>query len=873
MIRFIKKLIIIIIATIILVTVSALIYLEYNKDSISSKIIEKINEQLAARVEVEKIDLTLLHHFPQFTANLKNVIIFDPPSFSAGEKSFEGGDTLLCVEMLHLDFDISGLLNKNIILSRLVCKKGRVYIKISKRQTNYRIFKEEEIAETEKALHLDLKNFEFHDIRLYYYNVPSGFMIKTNTRKTKLSKKRSVFELNSEFYIDQLWSKNKLLTKKQMVKAKVPFSIEEDVYKISRARVEFADLDMRLTGELSKHKAGNINLNINAVNKSDNAFIKFAGKEFENNFKLSIAPSGLKLEANIKGKIAQEKPLQISLNYKLEEGKLLLKNKDVLFEDLSLSGNYNNGKLESNIPSSFTVNDYSFTFKKNTINGNFYLRNLRNPHFEGSLAGDLDLYEVQKMLPSREDYSINGLAHVNISLSGKLDKLKNIQLNNIEDFKPEGHIELLGINAVSGDNHFTYNDLKGSIMLGKHFWMDNINGNVNGSQFILSGEVRNVFSHFAYKEQNIVLKGNLHSPNLKLDQLLSENSQADTTLIKRKKILFPKHLIAKIEFSSDNISLGKFDAKNMKGTLIYEPGKLYLNSLFLETMDGAAEGNSQIFDNGNKSLLIQTQTKLKDINIKKLFYSMNNFSQDFITEENLNGDISGDFSFYSLWSDELKINKESIVTEGEFNIKNGELNHFAPIQSLSKFIAVEELENIKFSELSNTIYIINEKIIIPKMNIYSSAFNITAAGTHYFNNNFNYKLKVLLVEILAAKARRNKKENSTFGIIEDDGLGKTSLYLNVEGTGDGIEISYDRKEMMNTVKQKIQKEKENLRSIFNEKSGSSDKTQPDSSEEKKEKHFRLEWEEEDSPDSTKTGSKKLNLSWEEETDTTGIKND
>jgi len=40
-----------------------------------------------------------------------------------------------------------------------------------------------------------------------------------------------------------------------------------------------------------------------------------------------------------------------------------------------------------------------------------------------------------------------------------------------------------------------------------------------------------------------------------------------------------------------------------------------------------------------------------------------------------------------------------------------------------------------------------------------SAFNITASGTHYFSNHYNYKVKVFLSEILWEKQKRPKREN------------------------------------------------------------------------------------------------------------------
>jgi hypothetical protein len=105
------------------------------------------------------------------------------------------------------------------------------------------------------------------------------------------------------------------------------------------------------------------------------------------------------------------------------------------------------------------------------------------------------------------------------------------------------------------------------------------------------------------------------------------------------------------------------------------------------------------------------------------------------------------------------------------------------------------------------------------MNINSSAFNITASGTHGFDNYFEYKVKVNFSEILAGKARKAKKENDEFGVVENDGSGGTSLYLAITGTPDNYKIRYDKKEAGNKIRNDLLNEKKVLKAILKEEFG------------------------------------------------------
>jgi len=874
MIKFIKRFLVGFLVFLALVTGAGVIILETNKDLITRSLIEELNDQLLTRVEVGKIKLTIFHRFLHITANFKTVVVFNPDSFSAKNMNLvEGGDTLLFANNIYLDIDLSDLLNKEINISRLELDEGNIFIRVDKnKKTNYKVLKPGE-REAGKGFHINLKNLELHNLNFLVNNKFSGTFIKGTTGKTKLNRKNPEIELQSNFLIYNFSHKNKVFAENKKAQTKITFAIEEKKYIVSSGSLKFMGLDFDFTGSYTNSEKPNLDLEFDVINQKEGNLFDIPGGDLPDKYELKTSPSGLKIAGSINGEIFQGKAPHINLNFSLQNGIFYHKNSKLSLSKLSLKGNFNNGIKNDLSTTKIFVESFTAHYNRNDIQGSYLLSNLKKPQFELSLVGDLDLFEIQKLIPSLTQYHFQGLAHTNITISGDLNDFKKITLNDLEKFKPAGHIELNNVTIEAQLNSLLFSEISGSIMLGKHFWLDDIKGNLNGSPIVLSGEVRNVLSFLNNKKQAVVIHGNLYSPDLKLSKIIHQKKFKENEDPSSKSLHFPEHVIAKIELSADHLSLGKFNSENFRGTLFYEPSKLYFNSLSFQSMQGMVEGDCQIFNPSGTSLIIQAQSNLNSIDIHSLFASMNNFGQSFITGDNLKGELSGEILFYSIWSDNLKIIKESILVESDFIIKNGELNRFQPIQSLSRFIAVEELENIRFSELKNTIYVSDEKVIIPKMNIHSSAFNITAAGTHNFNNNFNYRVKVLLSEILAAKAKKVKKENEEFGIIEDDGLGKTSLYFKISGTPDNISVSYDRKEMMNSVKDNIQAEKEIIKTIFKEEFGRSKADTSAPSVKGENKRFQIIWDEEEQTvrDTTKRKTKKLNISWEEETDSTAIK--
>jgi len=236
-------------------------------------------------------------------------------------------------------------------------------------------------------------------------------------------------------------------------------------------------------------------------------------------------------------------------------------------------------------------------------------------------------------------------------------------------------------------------------------------------------------------------------------------------------------------------------------------------------MNGVISGKAVITGEEQNNMLLRTTGELRKIDIYKLFYVFNDFGQDFLVAKNLKGFVSGTINFSAQISPKLELLTKNLTTESDFIIENGELINFEPINELSSFVELSELQHIKFSTLKNSVMIKDEKVFIPQMDINSSAFNITISGTHGFDNYFDYKVRLNLNEVLSRKAKLAKKENEEFGVVEDDGSGETNIYLSVIGTPDDFNVRYDRKEAMNKIKSNLQEEKKLLKTILKEELG------------------------------------------------------
>jgi hypothetical protein len=194
---------------------------------------------------------------------------------------------------------------------------------------------------------------------------------------------------------------------------------------------------------------------------------------------------------------------------------------------------------------------------------------------------------------------------------------------------------------------------------------------------------------------------------------------------------------------------------------------------------------------------------------------------------------------------------DKLYTDADLTIENGELLNMEALKCLSRFTKLKDLDDVRFATLKNQIEIKNQAISFPKMEINSSAINITAAGKHTFSNAIDYKVKLALAQLLFDKAKNAKRENEEFGEVADDGLGRVNLWLSMTGTVDKPVIKYDSKSAFQNVKNDIKVEKQNLKQILKDEFGKKDsstttKTPP------KETKFTVNWGEEKKKPEKKT---------------------
>jgi hypothetical protein len=814
------------------------------EEDVKVYILNELNKNLVSEIEVKKYSLSFLSKFPYASLEFIDVRAKDAPPFTTK-------DTLFQIQSIYLRFNIFDLLQKKYIVKKIDIENGSIHLKIDKNgKDNWHFWKQNSTSDT-TDFKIKLDDINLSNITLRINNEIKKQEISLQVNKANIAGNFSetLFDMHTNAIVFLNYWKEKELTifenRNIKLNATTKINLDNNQYVFQKASLEIEALTFLFSGSIT-NADDNINLNISIAgneHKIYNLISLLPKKEQEKLSAYNIA-GNIDFSGSIKGYVSKTENPEIQFSYKINNGKITEPSSNISIDAIKLNGSFNYSFDKGTRFSYISVPELTAVFAGNTINARFELRDLWNPFLDIEFYGKIPLTELKNILKADTLEHLSGNLELNIKLSGLTKSIANINAEEYKKMKSSGNIVISDMAFQIENNRRKFSDINGKLIFNNNdVKVDELSGNISGSDFILSGFFRNLLGFIFTKNEVLELSATLYSENILLDELLqsNENNQEPYHLEISDRIK------ARLNTAVKNISFRKFKAKNFTSQILLHQKVLQINSITTNTMQGIINGDLELNATDVNNILISSEATLHKINIQDMFFQFENFTQNSLRSEHINGLLDADVQFASVFNSSLEINTDKIFATSNIQITNGTLSNYEPIMALSRFISVDELKSIKFSTLKTTLEIKDKKIFLPLTDISSSALNLTVSGSHSFNNDIDYRFKILFSDLLWRKAKNAKKENSEFGYEEDDETGKSVLFLKMTGTVEKPIIAYDAKGLKQKWKEDTKAEKQTLKQILNKEFGwYKNDTTVNNSPTPSKKPFQIEWNEEES---------------------------
>jgi hypothetical protein len=786
------------------------------EEDVKTYFLEKINTQLNIRVEIGKMDFSLISHFPQASISLEQVVAHH-------SKPFKGKGNFIEAEQIDFSFGVFELFSGNYSIKRIDIQNGAIHIlRDAQGLVNYDLLKSGN-TETNERVDFKLNSVFVKHLSMTIEDIPSDFhasyLIKKGKFKGDLSNDIFTLKVASDLDIKQLKSDKITWVNERDAHIEMGIEINKNthVYKFIDGGIQLADLQFNVSGKIQNNDDLGLDLQFGGVDLNIRSFLSLLPKEYSKEISKYKSDGIFYCDATLKGNWSKNEHPYFNAEFKIKDATIRQIEQDIELKNVKLTGRIHNGNKHSLESSVLDLNTFYAELKDGKASGEIHLRNFNNPYIKAHTSASFNLLDLEKFFSLKPVHFVSGNASLNITMEGELKNNTLISHASSDIIKAEGLLKLndvafniegdsLAYTGFSGNFDFNNNDVR----------VDNFKGKAGKTDFLMKGTLGNVFGYLFSKDQAINITSTVQSNLVYLDELFARHA---TNTNNDYRFRISPRLKLKLNARVNQLQFRKFIARNIIGDFRVENRELIAEKLDLKTMGGNIRLAGSVDGKQEELLLLNCTANLKKVDIAQVFNECEDFGQDILKKENIQGKLDADVQLNALVSSGLVIDLDKLYATANIVVNEGALLNFTPLNNLSRFISLDELRNVRFSSLKNQIEIRNRNVIIPRMDIVSNALNIGVSGTHNFDNVVDYHFELFLSDLLAKKARKSKKENEEFGVIEEDGFGKTRLFISMKGPVNKPSISYDSKGMQQKFREDLKNEKKSMKQIFKEEFG------------------------------------------------------
>ena len=800
-------------------------------EKIEQLMLEKIREKSTTEIKVKEVSFSFFDNFPYASVKLTDVLIMG--------KESNIKDTLLYAKESHLQFNIFNLLSEKQEISKVVLLKSKLNIKYDiDGNPNFKIFKEAK----DKEKKVKINQIYFFESKISYIHQKKNTEIKGITHKVLLEFQKEIqsdFLVKGDLYMQKLVVDETDYIYKKECKIDASLSFSDSVCYIKKSTLFIEDIQLALAGEV---KRKNVNLDISATNQALKSILTHMPEKFKSICSKFTTDGNLSCIGKVKGEISKTNNPHFNMDFSITNGLFNLKENPFELSEISMQANIDNGNTNNFETSIIKVNNCIAKTKNGSFSGSFQVRNLNNYYLSTDINSNLDLAEVNQLFENTLFFNMKGELVGNTKYNGLLSFSKKMKQN----FLDATHQSTISLKKVEFQYKksalvFGFKNLQGEIK-GDKILVEKSDITISDSDFKFDGSITNFIPYLLRESNTIEMKGNMQSVYVKFDELMTIKEINGGEGISVSTL--PNWIEADLNTEIEQLSYQYFVAENIDAGIDYRNFTLKAKEVKMNTLNGQITGEVKFFERPNNYLKLFTSAHLEKINIRDLFAGFQNFGQEFIQDKHIKGVGTADIQLQSSWNPGFEFDPNKLQLNSHLIIEKGELVDFSPLLKLSSYVSVEELKNVKFSTLENTIKIRNNNINIPAMEIQSSALSVFISGSHNFDNEIDYQIRLLLSELISKKARnKNKNLDNELGVLGDDGLGKTTLYLRMDGTADNPNIYFDKIKIKEKIKTELKKETEQIKTIIKE-DVLNQKRDSSKIEEEKEMDVLIEWEDE-----------------------------
>ena len=763
------------------------------------------NKMLNARLDFEKLDLSLLRNFPHASVGLKGLTL-------VGVDRFEG-DTIVAADRISVVVNLKSLFGDDgYEVTKILLERPLVSAhKLEDGAVNWDVMKPSEESDAEEesdepsSFRLQIKDFNISDGELIYADDSTKIYFAAKPLDLRLKGDMTASETDLDLLLkmggtDVAMGGTKFLNKAELeLKSVIAADFDNSRYTLSDNTLRLNSIEMSLDGWVqTADDSMSMDLTVNSSKVKFKDILSMIPAFYTKDFKNLSASGDLTLAAWIKGEMKGDKLPAFNLKLDVANGRFKYEALPKSVDDINIAAVVSNhgGTADA---TRVDISKLTLTMAGNSLTGSFSAATpLSDLQFKAAAKGKVDLGAVKDVYPLDDGIELKGIVTADLNVAGRMS---DVEKERYEAIDASGTFTVEGMTAnLENLPEVNISRMTASVSP-KALALKELNVTIASSDLSADGSLTNYFGYFL-RDDTLNGSLNVRSKLLDANELLAlmpadeENAAAETEseedAVPMTAIEVPKNLNLSLAVDMNKILYQKMTLENFTGRMNVDGGKVTIDKLAVKAFDGQVTGSGTYSTAADAaSPKLNLNLGIEKAKFEETFKQLDVIQKLVPIFAKTGGDYSMNFVMSTSLTSTMDVDYHSFNGSGTIRSEDINIRNIEAFDLLAKAVNNEKLKNISAKDVKIQFEIKDGRLNTSPFDIKMGDIKMNLAGSTGLDQTIDYTGKLTL------------PAKTTGGVLNN-------LNLKIGGTFTSPKVSVDveaaaKEAVTNVVNKEIQK--------------------------------------------------------------------
>lgn len=717
------------------------------KDKIQSMIAKTINENIKATVTFDNVGLSLFRNFPKVSLTIDAINIVNEAPFK--------GDTLFYAEKINLKLSIRELFkdaSETLDVHSISTINSKLNIRINEKGVgNFDIAKKSETNTTDTIestpFSLSIQEYTIQNLQLSFTDEASKMklLLKDLHHSGKGDFTSEVLDLKTTtktLVSVNLDGTNYMQNVSLSLDAILGINLKNNTYSFKDNKAFINQLPLEFNGFVQLVENGQLfELTFNTPTSSFKNMLALVPEQYSGNLNKVKTSGDFNLKGTVNGILNEKMIPKFDINiassnamFKYDALPKAVKNIHINTQISNSTGNVNDTKIN--------INTFSFTIDKDVFETTGKIYNIsKNPTFQLSAKGTIDLGNISKVYPIALEKNISGILRANISTSFDM---KSVEKGNYEHIKNKGELSLKGFTYAGDELANTFIIDKTSVTFNPNYIkLTAFDARTGDSDIHVTGNLENFYG-FLFKKQELKGEFVMNSEFLKITDFMTSviDSVETTNSSSNTSVKIPAFLNCSLTATAKKVIYDNLTLSNVSGALFIKNETVELKGLKMDLFGGNISMNGSV-STKEKTPVFNMNLGLKGLNISDSFTQIEMLSSIAPIANAIEGKLNSTIKLSGNLTQNMTPDIGTIsgdllgqLIDSKVTTKNSKL-----LSSLSSEMKFLDVTKLNLNDVKAFLSFKDGKVNVKPFNLKYQDINVQISGAHGFDQQMNYDLK------------------------------------------------------------------------------------------------------------------------------------